>query len=132
MRIICLHFQGLFLEEDIELYRQIPFFDGEKEEGSYKSNKHIYYKHIMSPLALYRGKAERWSRELISMQALQLSSTVAFYDRTTDLYWLEKNRGTGELGWVSSANFKELVVRTFEPLSCDVWNGYPEQQEGNK
>tara|TARA_R110002167_G_scaffold320150_1_gene525995 strand:- start:331 stop:465 length:135 start_codon:yes stop_codon:yes gene_type:complete len=42
------------------------------------------------------------------------ANVVAFYDKDWNLYWVEKNSYTGELGWLSKENFKNLVDKEFE------------------
>lgn len=107
MRVLSMCIQGLLSFELIQELRRIPYFNGQKTSGVYHSNKLIYDRGTSSPshaLIGHRGISE------ITMQ----TNVVAFYDKDWNLYWVEKNSYTGELGWLSKEDFKSLVDKEFE------------------
>ncbi len=117
MRLLVLQFQGLFLEEQIEHYRSVPFFDGSKcEGGHFKSNRYIFEKSVSCPVEEHRN-SKKYGKDLFGIQVIQLSNMIAFFDQRNNLYWVTKNRYTGELGWLSLESFKELVLKEINPDS---------------
>lgn len=121
MRIITLVFQSLFPEDVIESYRAIPNFNGVKSEsGSFLSNKYNFENRVESPSLKWSDVQPRYrNRDLLDTVVVQTSNLVAFYDLKLDMYWVEKNRQTGENGWLSKEKFKALVLREMNPPELD-------------
>lgn len=111
MRLICLPFKGLFTEDEIKYYTDVPFFDGEKHKsGAYVSNTYIFVNSVQDPENLRRACQDRYRGHLFAESSVTaLVNTIAYYEIHTDRYWVTKNRFTGELGWLSRESFNKLI-----------------------
>ena len=94
MSIICLNLQSIF-EEDYILYLKDIRYAEEMQDY----NPHPHTKLIPNT---------------VSSKAIMLSSVVAFKCLFSGCYLVTKNRATGELGWFTSEEFKEILDKTFD------------------
>lgn len=113
MRVLTMVLQGLLSQDDIDVLRSVPHFYGTKnDKGGYRSNNYIFDNDIPCPM---HYKPDRYTKEVFEPRTIKLSNIIAFFDMNTQLYWMSKNRYTGERGWVSQEVFKNLVMRELLP-----------------
>lgn len=101
MRMICLPLQPLFSEEYINFLRNVqqPNMREQFLEAGYD------YPEMMPN---YHG------RPVIEAHVRMVCNIIAFYDMKHDVYFVTKNRYTGQLGWFDQEEMKTLVAKDIE------------------